>query len=99
MSSYLESTSFDIGRHVIYRERRAVVTWDYSRKPFKQVGKVSRDSAGLIAVKLWQGLGFKVLKHKDGIIPMKLHLDQRRRERDTERDRRKRERERCNNTM
>lgn len=77
MSSYLESTSFDISRHIVYRDCGAVVAWDYSRKPFKQVGKVSRDSAGLIAVKFWQGLGFKVLKHKDCINPMKLHLDQR----------------------
>lgn len=77
MSSYLDSTSLNIGRHVVYRECGTVIAWDYSRKPFKQVGKVSRDSAGLIAVELWQGFGLKVLKHKDGIAPMKLHLDQR----------------------
>lgn len=72
--SYLFCHAFNISRYFLHSQLGGVTWWCDAGKPPQQIGQFGRHCARLIAVKLRQRLGLKVLEHEECIVPVELHL-------------------------
>lgn len=77
LSSYLSRGPLNVGRDSVQAQGRPFCAGHNGGDSLQKVGQVSRHSAGLVAVKFRKGLGLKILKHKQGILPYKVHLEKR----------------------
>lgn len=75
--SHLGRGPLNVRRDPVQAQRRPLCAGHYAGDSLQQVSQVSRDGAGLVAVKFRKGLGLKILKHKEGIFPYKVHLEER----------------------
>lgn len=77
LSSYLGRGALNVGRDFVQVQGRPFCAGHNGGDPLQKVGQVSRHSAGLVAVKFRKGLGLKILKHKQSVLPYKVHLEKR----------------------
>lgn len=75
--SYLSRGPLNVGGDFVQAQGRLLCSGHDGGNSLQEVGQVSRYSAGLVAVKFRKGLGLKILKHKQGIFPYKVHLEKR----------------------
>lgn len=76
-SPYLSRSPLNVGGDFVQAQGRPLCSRYDGGNFLQEVGQVSRNSACLIAVKFRKGLGLKILKHKQGIFPYKVHLEKR----------------------
>lgn len=77
LGPYLSQGPLDVGRDFVEAQSWPLCAGNNGGDPLQEVGQVGGHGTGLITVKFREGLGFKIIKHEQGILPYKVHLEKR----------------------